>query len=177
MVALFLGAFYRLGRARRWWLLGAGPALAAAFNFTRTLVLVFVAARAGLPAMERWRDPTGVALLVGCFLGLWGVAAWLARKSKKQKTENRKQKAETPDAGGRESEIRSQTADIEISSAFQGFKISVFALAATHDHGHAREQENPDCPVALYQHLNSLLGPNNYSDVLFYSNCGKQSQT
>lgn len=129
MVALFLGAFYRLGRARRWWLLGAGPALAAAFNFTRTLVLVFVAARAGLPAMERWHAPTGVALLVGCFLGLWGVAAWLARKSKKQKTENRKQKAETPDAGGRESEIRSQTADIEISSAFQGFKISVFALA------------------------------------------------
>jgi exosortase len=114
MMALFLGAFYRLCRARRWWLLGAGPALALAFNFTRTLVLVFVAARAGLPAMERWHDPTGVALLVGCFLCLWGVAVWLARKNKNQKPEIRNQKSET-----RPPEI----------SAFR-FPLSAFALAA-----------------------------------------------
>jgi exosortase len=95
MIALFLGAFYRLCRARRWWLLGAGPALALAFNFTRTLVLVFVAAQAGLPAMERWHDPTGVAVLVGCFLCLWGVAAWMARKSRIQKPEAENKKSET----------------------------------------------------------------------------------
>ena len=79
MIALFFGEFYRLRWCRRWWLLAAGPALALLFNFMRTLVLVSVAARAGLPAMEKWHDPTGVALLLGCFFCLWGVAVWLAK--------------------------------------------------------------------------------------------------
>ena len=117
MVALFLGAFYRLGRARRWWLLGAGPALALAFNFTRMLVLVLVAAHSGLPAMERWHDPTGVALLVGCFLGLWGVAVWMARKeqrtaSSKQREEIGNPCAETSSAGGRRVEGRNRKSEI-----------------------------------------------------------------
>ena len=79
MIALFFGEFYRLTWARRWWLLAAGPALAMAFNLARTMLLVFVAARSGLPAMKQWHDPTGVALLLGCFFCLWGVAVWLAR--------------------------------------------------------------------------------------------------
>ena len=80
MIALFFGAFYRLTGARRLWLLLAGPALALAFNFTRTLTLVLVASHAGLPAMEKWHDPTGVALLLGCFLSLWFVSLFLAAK-------------------------------------------------------------------------------------------------
>ena len=77
MLALFFGAYYPLRRGQRGWLLGAGPALALGFNFTRTLVLVLVAAQAGLPAMNRWHDPTGVTLLLACFFSLWGVALWL----------------------------------------------------------------------------------------------------
>ncbi len=123
MVALFLGAFYRLRLRQRWWLLGAEPALALAFNFTRMLVLVLVAAHSGLPTMERWHDPTGVALLVGCFLGLWGVAAWMARKEQKtdrgkQKAEIGKQQAETPEAKSRKAESGNQK---------MGFSVSVLA--------------------------------------------------
>ena len=108
MIALFFGAFYQLHGARRWWLLGVGPALALAFNLTRTLVLVFVAARAGLPAMERWHDPTGEALLVGCFLCLWGVALWLGRR------------VEHPTSKG-------ETAAADFSG-FPNFSVSVLAI-------------------------------------------------
>lgn len=44
-------------------------------------MLVLVAARAGLPIMEKWHDPTGIALQVGCFICLWLVALELARKN------------------------------------------------------------------------------------------------
>lgn len=74
MIALFFGEFYRLTWPRRWWLLAAGPLLAMVFNLARTLVLVFVAARSGLPEMQRWHDPTGVVLLLGCFFSLWAMA-------------------------------------------------------------------------------------------------------
>ena len=84
MIALFFGEFYKLPGGPRWGLLAAGPALALAFNLVRTMVLVFVAARAGLPMMARWHDPTGVILLVGCFLCLWAVAMGLARLTKRE---------------------------------------------------------------------------------------------
>jgi exosortase len=87
MIALFFGEFYQLRGGRRWGLLAAGPGLALGFNLARTLVLVLVAAKAGLPAMGRWHDPTGVILLVGCFVSLWGVAVWLAQDRKRIKTE------------------------------------------------------------------------------------------
>ena len=47
--------------------------------------------------MEKWHDPTGVILLVGCFLCLWGVAVWLAQAKEKIETlkmEGGDQKAE-----------------------------------------------------------------------------------
>ena len=150
MMALFLGAFYGLGRARRWWLLGAGPALALAFNFARMLVLVLVAAHAGLPAMERWHDPTGVALLVGCFFSLWGVALWMARGAKRRMVEKEHRTAnvqhptsngQTPEAGGQKSEVSGQWSVVggprPVKSAlvtspgsvsgFQNFSVSVLA--------------------------------------------------
>ena len=101
MMALFFGGFYHLRGSRRWILLAAGPGLAMTFNLARTLVLVLVAARAGLPTMERWHDLTGVILLVGSFLSLWGVAVWLGRG--RPKVESRKRVAETearPPAAG-----------------------------------------------------------------------------
>ena len=122
MVALFLGAFYRLRWTQRWWLLGTGPALALAFNFTRMMVLVLVAARDGLPAMERWHDPTGVALLVGCFLGLWGVAAWLARGAKRRASEkeHRTSNIEHPTSKGQKSEVEGQKSEVSGQSSVVG---------------------------------------------------------
>lgn len=86
MMALFFGEFYRRGRAQRGRLLLAGLLLAMAFNLARTLVLVSVAAKSGLPAMERWHDPTGVSLLVGCFFCLW----LLAQRGRKANAERLK---------------------------------------------------------------------------------------
>jgi exosortase len=80
MIALFFGEFYRLSTSRRWRLLAAGPLLAMAFNLLRTLILVFIAAFAGLPVMEKWHDRTGEALLISCFLCLWSVAIFLKKK-------------------------------------------------------------------------------------------------
>jgi exosortase len=138
MIALFLGAFYRLAPGRRWWLLGAGPALALAFNFARTLVLVFVASREGLPAMEKWHDPTGVALLLGCFFCLWGVALWLKKsESREQKAESGKQISEaadngqrTTDGGRRKAEVSGQKSVAGIpSSALRPLALAIWIVA------------------------------------------------
>lgn len=80
MVALFFGEFYNLRPRARVWLWIAGPILALVFNGARTFVLVSIAARSGLPTMQRWHDTTGVLLLLGCFLSLYGFARWLAGK-------------------------------------------------------------------------------------------------
>jgi exosortase/archaeosortase family protein len=74
MLSLFFGEFGRLTGPRRGWLVVAGFALAFLFNVGRTLLLVWVVARDGLPALARWHDPAGVTILVACFLGLWGLS-------------------------------------------------------------------------------------------------------
>jgi len=119
MIALFFGGFYGLTWARRGWLLAAGPVLALAFNLARTLVLVGVAARSGLPAMERWHDSTGIALLVGCFLSVWAVALFFKEaESRKPNAEDggQEQDYETTDYGttdrGRKSEVRGQRSEV-----------------------------------------------------------------
>ena len=119
MIALFFGEFYRLPAMRRWGLVLAGPALALAFNFARTLVLVSVAAHDGLPTMQRWHDPTGVALLVGCFFSLWAVAVWLTRLAKMG----------VADDGSQKSEIRNQNPTSDLRPPPSGFRVSTVALA------------------------------------------------
>lgn len=87
MISLFLGAFYELGTGRRVVCVFAGFALALLLNLGRLLVLVWVAATRGVPAIAQWHDPTGVVILLGCFCGLWALGAGLARK-KSPKPEN-----------------------------------------------------------------------------------------
>lgn len=79
MIALFLGHYYALGWRPRVGLIAAGFGLSLLFNVVRTTLLVWVASRQGLEAIANWHDPAGVPILVGCFLGVWAVAAWLAR--------------------------------------------------------------------------------------------------
>lgn len=81
MLALFFGALYRLSLSRRFGLCGVGLLLAGSLNLIRTSLLVFVAARHGMKSMERWHDPAGVAILLGCFTGLWLTALRWASKA------------------------------------------------------------------------------------------------
>jgi exosortase/archaeosortase family protein len=81
MIALFFGELYRLPVTRRVWLVLAGIALAFVCNMARTFVLVWVSSRSGLGALDRWHDPTGIAILLVCFSGLWAVANRLRPKA------------------------------------------------------------------------------------------------
>ena len=81
MIGLFLGAFNRLRTSRRLELVIAGFLLAILFNLGRTILLVGVAAKQGIPAIAKWHDPAGVTILVGCFLGVWALAALFARRA------------------------------------------------------------------------------------------------
>jgi exosortase len=76
MIALFLGEFYRFKITRRLALVGAAVGLSFVFNVGRTFLLVAVAAKQGQVAMEKWHDPAGVTILVGCFTALWALAHW-----------------------------------------------------------------------------------------------------
>jgi exosortase len=123
MIALFFGELYRLSPRRRGELLVVGPALAMGFNLLRTLILVFIAARAGLPAMERWHDTTGVALLLGCFFSLWGLAVWMG------KAEKRKAKSGKSEMGSAPAEdIRSSVSDLRSSATALALGLLVWAL-------------------------------------------------
>jgi exosortase/archaeosortase family protein len=94
MISLFLGEFYALTAGRRALCIFTGFGLALLLNLVRQVVLVWVAARTGVPAIAEWHDPTGVVILLGCFFALWAIGRRLAGKNQKQKAESRKQKAE-----------------------------------------------------------------------------------
>jgi len=79
MISLFLGEYYRLTLLRRLFCIAAGFVLALLFNLGRLAVLVWVAAGKGISAIERWHDPTGVVILLGCFCSLWFLGKWLQR--------------------------------------------------------------------------------------------------
>ena len=79
MLSLAFGEYYFLTARRRGQLVLAGLGLAIGSNILRTSTLVFVCTQQGLKAMEKWHDPTGVAILVICFLSLWGLSRWSIR--------------------------------------------------------------------------------------------------
>ncbi len=73
MAGLFLGELSRLTAARRLALLGGGVLIALAANIFRSSFLVWVAARSGVAALERYHDATGISVLFivfGCLLWL-----------------------------------------------------------------------------------------------------------
>jgi len=86
MIALFLGAVYRLSLSRRITLMLSAIALAFVFNVLRTLLLVSIAGQKSLTAMAAWHDPAGVTILVACFLGLWLLSLWLKGSSASVRT-------------------------------------------------------------------------------------------
>ncbi|MCX6896413.1 MAG: exosortase/archaeosortase family protein, partial [Verrucomicrobia bacterium] len=89
MIALFFGELYRLTVARRMLSVLAGFVFAFIFNIGRTSLLVYVAARDGIPAMHKWHDPAGIIILVGCFASVW----LFCGRMRSQKSEVRSQKS------------------------------------------------------------------------------------
>ncbi len=79
MMALFLGEFYRLRVLRRLGLVAASFAVAFALNMARTVTLTAVAGRHGAGAIDRWHDPLGALVMVGCIGVLWALAVFVAR--------------------------------------------------------------------------------------------------
>jgi len=81
MISLFLGELYRLTVLRRVVLCFVGFALSFVFNVGRTGLLSWVAARDGVGAIAKWHDPAGIAILVGCFSGLWAIGVWFKHRA------------------------------------------------------------------------------------------------
>ena len=77
MISLFLGELYRLTVFRRTGLVFAGFALAFLFNVCRTFILVSVAAKEGIPAIQSWHDPAGVSIMLACLFALWALGVLL----------------------------------------------------------------------------------------------------
>lgn len=126
MISLFLGEFYSLGLARRVVCVFAGFALSFLFNLARMSLLVWVAARNGVPAIESWHDPAGVTILVACFFCLWGLGVLL--KSKRQKSESGNLK---PESGSTYSQAAGRQGQPTEGGETDGnFSISAFQLSA-----------------------------------------------
>lgn len=77
MVALFLGALYRMRIPQRVLLVVAGAVIAFLCNIGRTFLLCEVAANDGTAAIGRWHDPAGFTILAICLFVLWGLSLWL----------------------------------------------------------------------------------------------------
>jgi exosortase len=82
MICLFLGEFYRLSLFRRLLLLPMGFITAFVFNVFRTSLLVSVASKHGIAAIDSWHDPAGVTISIACTLVLWGVVVMLMKSPK-----------------------------------------------------------------------------------------------
>lgn len=81
MIALFLGGFYKLGLPQRVLLCAASVGFTFVFNVGRTFLLSNIGARQGIPAIDRWHDLAGTAILLGCCLCLWSLSQWLGRRT------------------------------------------------------------------------------------------------
>jgi exosortase len=74
MLSLFFGEYYRLKPWPRAGCVAAGLAFSFLFNVVRTTLLTLLAARQGVATLERWHDPAGVSILMGCFVAIWALA-------------------------------------------------------------------------------------------------------
>ncbi len=80
VIQLFFGEFFRLKTVQRMIVVATGVGVAVVLNWCRTAILVGIAAHSSPAAMERWHDPTGVAVLLGAFVLCWWIAARVARR-------------------------------------------------------------------------------------------------
>lgn len=135
MISLFLGALYDLPLLRRILFVPIGFLLAMMFNLGRTSFLTWVAAKEGVSAIDKYHDPAGLWILVGCTIGLWLVGLML--KSKKQPGEvggglHRLGKAESdqPEPLPHSSDLRPPTSDFRAPGSAPTPQVSAFRVSA-----------------------------------------------
>ena len=134
MITLFLGEFYRLRLRRRVLLLLLGFIAAFGFNVFRTSLLVLVASKHGIAAIDSWHDPAGVTITVACTLVLWGVALWLRKPEtvvEKLKAEIGGEEGEPAECRKQKSEIRSQQSVVSGQRSVVPGQLSKFQLFAS----------------------------------------------
>ena len=78
MAGLFLGELSRFDALRRGALLIGGVMIAFVANVFRSSLLVWIAARDGLPALEHYHDATGIVVLLVVFGSLLGLNSLLS---------------------------------------------------------------------------------------------------
>ena len=83
MLALFFGEYHRFKVSRRLALVTFGFLFALLFNYARTALLTVIASKQGVEAMNRWHDPAGTTVLLGCFGALWLTSVVLRRRKGK----------------------------------------------------------------------------------------------
>jgi exosortase len=81
MIALFLGAYFVLTRARRGLLVVLGLAVAFALNIVRAMFLIIVMNTQGASSTLKFHDPAGLTIAFATLLVLWFVAGFLAPRS------------------------------------------------------------------------------------------------
>lgn len=79
MLTLFVGEIFAFRWPRRLLLLAAGFGWALLTNVLRTVALALIAARSGLPAVDRWHDTAGLSVLAICAAGVAGTA-WVMQR-------------------------------------------------------------------------------------------------
>ena len=96
MAGLFLGELSRLSVGRRLMLLTGGIVMALVANVFRSSFLVWIAARNGLPALERYHDATGITVLLIVFGALLWLNSLLGRTHPQASTKETAHPASTP---------------------------------------------------------------------------------
>jgi exosortase len=99
MIGLLFGELRRLSILRRVALVVGAAAIAIIANFLRAIVLVWIASRQGVAAIDRWHDVAGYSIVAIVFGGSLALAGLLNRN----KVESRKAKVESAEAGGGQS--------------------------------------------------------------------------
>jgi exosortase len=82
MIGLLFGELKRLSILRRTALVAGAIAIALIANLARAVVLVWIGAEEGTPAIERWHDVAGYGIVVLVFVGSLILAAILGRRKR-----------------------------------------------------------------------------------------------
>jgi exosortase len=96
MAGFLLGELSRLNWRRRLVLLGGGLAVAMVANVFRSGILVWIAARQGTAALDRYHDSAGISVLLIIFAGLLWINSRLARSDGRTAAEKTKENASSP---------------------------------------------------------------------------------
>ncbi|MEY2565383.1 MAG: hypothetical protein QOH88_3576 [Verrucomicrobiota bacterium] len=94
MIGLLLGELKRLSLWSRVVLVAGAVAIALIDNFFRAVFLVWMAATRDIAAVDRWHDFAGYAIVAAVFAGSLALAALLAPRASKQRSEVRSQRSE-----------------------------------------------------------------------------------